>query len=350
MKIKRFVKDWMLPIAIVAGILTYLLFHNVPALGAVAGWYYPYNNTVMPLCTFLVLFVTFCKVDFRKLMPVKWHLWIGLIQIALVLFLVWMINAAGGSNERVVLFESALACMICPCATAAAVMTAKLGGNLEETTSYTFLSNIFSAFLISLLFPLLPHASGGEVLPFLTMFATILKKVSFALFVPMLAAFVVKHCFRRLHRAVTSVRDLGYYLWAVSIVVDAGTTAMNIDNSRSWVSMSLLAAIATTSMFVCLVQYIIGRSVGSRFGKTIDCGQAMGQKNTTVAIWVSTVFLNPLASVGPGCYILWQNLVNSVMIYAKERKDRRQITYPQTLAPRLASSRVPVGTKRGRAK
>ncbi len=345
MKIRRFVKDWMLPIAIVAGILIYLLFHNVSALGGIARWYAPMNNTVMPLCTFLVLFTTFCKVDFKKLMPVRWHLWVGLVQLAFVIMLVLMINNTNARGESLVLLEAALACMICPCATAAAVMTAKLGGDLEETTSYTFLSNIFAAFLISLFFPMLPHEAHSRTLSFFAMFGCILQKVSAALFLPMVAAFIVKHWFKRLNRAITSIRDLSYYLWAVSIVVDAGTTAMNIDNSMSWVSVSLLITIAVLSMFVCLIQFVIGRTIGAHIGKTVDCGQALGQKNTTVAIWVSTVFLNPLASVGPGCYILWQNTINSVMIYAREKKERRQTAFAGNMPPRLAHSHVLVRTK-----
>ncbi|MCD8288961.1 MAG: hypothetical protein LUC26_03490, partial [Prevotella sp.] len=70
-----------------------------------------------------------------------------------------------------------------------------------------------------------------------------------------------------------------------------------------------------------------------------------GQKNTTVAIWVATVFLNPLSSVGPGCYILWQNTINSIEIYARARKERRQPEFDGTPAPRLARSRVVVRIK-----
>ncbi len=345
MKVKRFFKDWILPIAIVGGIAVYLLFHNVPALGAIAEWYYPYNNTVMPLCTFLVLFTTFCKADFKKLMPVMWHLRVLLLQLAFVVLLVWLINYTHAAGESLILLEAALVCIVCPCATAAAVMTAKLGGNLEETTSFTFLSNIFSALLISLFFPMLPHEGGGETLSFFATFGCILRKVSVALFLPMVAAFIVKHWFKRLNSAITGIKDLSYYLWAVTIVVDAGTTTMNINNSMSFVSMSLLTAIAMLSLCVCVMQFVIGHFTGLHAGKAVDCSQAFGQKNTTVAIWVSTVFLNPLASVAPGCYILWQNVINSVKIYMRARKERRQTAFPNGMSPRLAESRVPVRVK-----
>jgi len=34
---------------------------------------------------------------------------------------------------------------------------------------------------------------------------------------------------------------------------------------------------------------------------------------------MSITFLNPLSSVGPGCYILWQNIINSIEIWQHRR-------------------------------
>jgi BASS family bile acid:Na+ symporter len=49
-------------------------------------------------------------------------------------------------------------------------------------------------------------------------------------------------------------------------------------------------------------------------------GQAMGQKNTAFAIWISSAWLHPLAAVGPGFYILWQNAFNSLEIWHHEKQ------------------------------
>lgn len=56
-------------------------------------------------------------------------------------------------------FEGAMVCLICPTATAAAVITGKLGGSVSALTTYTLLSNILAAVAVPLLFPLVePHA------------------------------------------------------------------------------------------------------------------------------------------------------------------------------------------------
>ena len=48
----------------------------------------------------------------------------------------------------------------------------------------------------------------------------------------------------------------------------------------------------------------------------------MGQKNTILAIWMAQTYLNPLSSIVPAAYVLWQNLINSYQLW---RKQRRQV-------------------------
>lgn len=74
---------------------------------------------------------------------------------------------------------------------------------------------------------------------------------------------------------------------------------------------------------LCLMQFAVGRFIGHYFDSTVNAGQALGQKNTAFAIWIAYTYLNPLSSVGPGCYILWQNIINSIEIWAHEHRQNR---------------------------
>lgn len=49
-------------------------------------------------------------------------------------------------------FEGAMVCLICPTATAAAVITGKLGGSASSLTTYTLLSNLLAAVAVPLVF------------------------------------------------------------------------------------------------------------------------------------------------------------------------------------------------------
>lgn len=317
----KFIKNWTLPVAMVTGVGVYLLFHYVPMLQPVGRWYAPYNDHILPVFMFLVLFVTFCKVDFKRLLPVKWHLWIGVQQLVFIMALLAIILGFDLTGKALVMLEAIMVCVIGPCASAAAVVTAKLGGSLEEMTTYTFISNFISALLIPACFPLLPSIEGEVVtVEFVPLFLEILWQVGMVLLLPMVFAYIVKHAFYRLHRRIVGVKDLSYYLWGASLVVVTGTTVMNIFDAWEHTSMIFLLAIAAMALILCIVQFATGRFIGHYFDKTIEAGQSLGQKNTAFAIWVATAFLNPLSSVGPGCYILWQNIINSVEIWMFRRK------------------------------
>lgn len=315
MQIIRFIKDWTLPVAICTGIAVYLFFALIPAFDGFASAAEPVFQQMLPTFMFLVLFVTFCKVDYRRLRPVAWHWWVGVFQVFTVGAVVAAILCFRLSGESLIFAEAILTCIIGPCASAAAVVTQKLGGNLEEMTTYTFISNFITALLIPVCFPLIDKAAD---IHFLEAFVLILYKVFTVLVVPMILAYIVKHRARRLCRRITSVKDLSYYLWGGSLLIVSGTTMKNILHAQT--SVGFLLVIAAGSLLLCFFQFGCGRAIGSRFGQTVNAGQALGQKNTAFAIWIASTYLSPLSSVGPGCYILWQNIINSWEIWAAQKK------------------------------
>ena len=335
MDVIRFIKDWTLPVAMGTGAVLYLVFAFTPQLDGAATAMEPFFATILPLFMFLILFVTFCKVDFRQLRPVAWHGWVLLFQVLFVGIIMAVILVPSssflaspssslvpsssflGPPSSKILMEALLMCIISPCATAAAVVTQKLGGSLEQTTTYTFLSNFLTVLLAPVCFPLIEK---GADITFWAAFTKILHEVFLVLVVPMFLAYIVKHYMKGLHRRIVSVRDLSYYLWACSLMIVTGTTVKNIVHAQ--VSVWLLSAIALLGLVICIVQFAVGRFIGHYFDHTQEAGQALGQKNTAFAIWLSSAYLNPLSSVGPGCYILWQNIVNSVEIWKHRKMEK----------------------------
>ena len=318
MDIVRFIKDWTLPVAMGTGAAAYLVFAFTPGLEGAAAFFDPIFAAILPAFMFLVLFVTFCKVDFRQLRPVAWHFWTGLFQLIFIASLMGLMLGFSMAGDSLVLMEAILMCVICPCATAAAVVTQKLGGSLEQMTTYTFLSNFLTALLVPVCFPMIEK---GADITFMAAFLKILHEVFVVLIVPMLLAYVVKHHMHRLHAWIISINDLSYYLWGCSLMIVTGTTVKNIVNAES--TVALLLAIALLGLVMCVVQFAVGRYIGHFFNHAQESGQALGQKNTAFAIWLSSTYLNPLSSVGPGCYILWQNIINSIEIW-QHRKYKRE--------------------------
>lgn len=312
--ILHFIKNWTLPISMGIGAVAYLAFYYVPALEGASQWFAPFFNSILPLFMFLILYVTFCKVDFKKLAPVKWHFWTTACQLLLVMSIVGAILFFHISGKQLILLESILACIISPCAAAAAVVTLKLGGNLEQMTTYTFLSNLLCALLIPVCFPLIEPASQ---MTFWGAFSLIMQKVCLVLVVPMLLALLTKSLpqLRRFHQWLIHIPDLSFYLWGCSLMIVTGTTLKNIFHAGT--SVLFLLLIGFSGLVLCLLQYGVGRYIGRFFGTSIESGQGLGQKNTAFAIWIATTYLHPLSTVGPGCYILWQNIINSIEIWKK---------------------------------
>ncbi len=317
MQLIRLLKDWTLPVAIATGCVVYMIFALVPQLDTFATCASPVFDALLPMFMFLVLFVTFCKVDFRRLRPVAWHWWLGAFQVFGVAVVMAAVIAFSLKGNWLILAEALLTCIISPCASAAPVVTQKLGGNLEEMTTYTFLSNFITALMIPVCFPLL---DGGREMHFLAAFALILYKVFTVLVVPMLLAYVVKHHAKRLCQRIVSVKDLSYYLWGCSLLIVSGTTMKNIFHADT--TLRFLLLIAADSLLLCIFQFACGRTIGRRFGETVNAGQGLGQKNTAFAIWIACTYLSPLSAVGPGCYILWQNIINSIEIWRAQISEK----------------------------
>ena len=314
MNVIKFLKDWTLPVSMGIGAVTYLVFNYVPQLDGTAVFFAPVMEAILPLFMFLVLFVTFCKVDFHKMRPVWWHLWVSIFNLLFVGIVMVLILGLRLQSDKLVLMEALLMCIISPCATAAAVVTQKLGGSLEQMTTFTFLSNFLTVLLVPVCFPMIEK---GADISFMAAFTKIFYQVVILLVVPMGLAYVVKHFMKGLHARIIAIRDLSFYLWGCSLMIVTGTTVKNIIHAEA--SIVLLSAIALLGLLLCIIQFAVGRFIGHYFGRAQEAGQALGQKNTAFAIWLGITYLNPLSSVGPGCYILWQNIINSFEIWQARR-------------------------------
>jgi BASS family bile acid:Na+ symporter len=207
-----------------------------------------------------------------------------------------------------------LTCIIGPSASAAPVVAGKLGGNISTMTTYTLLSSMVSAVLIPLVFPILEQVIHVD---FLSAFLVILQKVSIVLLLPLVLGWFIQHYLHGLHRRIVSMPNLSFYFWAISLSITTGITVKNIVHSEATILLLLLIAIAT--FLLCFVQFAIGRGIGRWLGEEINAGQALFQKNTALSIWVAYMYLNPVASVGAGCYVLWQNIINSLEIYEQRK-------------------------------
>lgn len=317
MKVFSFFRKFALPCSLVLGALGYLIFANVPFLQPLGDAVGPRLVKLMPVVLFALLYVTFCKIEIKEMKPKAWHFVLQLIRTSLALLMVIAICLFGKNYEAKVILEGAFICFICPTAAAVAVVTEKLGGSIGSLTTYTVIANIFTMIIIPSLFPMVEK--GADV-SFLYMSMMVFRNVTTVLVVPLLLALLSRKFLPRFVDKVKSVKDLGFYMWCFNLTILMGETLRNFLHAT--VSGWILALLLIVPLVVCLVQFAIGKAVGRHWDASISAGQALGQKNTIVGIWLTLTFLNPLAAVAPGSYVVWQNLVNGWQLWYKEKYGR----------------------------
>ena len=308
-KILMFIKDWTLPIAMMVGVLSYFAFKDLEALEPLlpaASWV---SSHFPPWLIFFMLLFTFTKIHPKDLWPRKVHLWLLLVQVAGSVGVYLLLHPF---NE--VVAQSAMICIICPTATAAAIITEKLGGKVDALITYVIEINLVVSVFVPAVFPLIePH----EGLTFFQAFLTILKRVVPLLVMPLVAAWFLRFCLPAVHRWLYEHRGAAFYLWAFSLILVMAQTTKSLVESPY--SLGVELSIAFVGLVTCVLQFVIGKRIGSRYGDRISAGQGLGQKNTVLAIWMAYTYLNPVTAVAPGCYVVWQNIINSWQLYRKRK-------------------------------
>lgn len=261
-----------------------------------------------------MLFVSFCKVKIVDFTLKWWHLWLLIFQVGL--FTILAVAAMQITNyDAEVVVQSAMLCMICPTATAAAVVTGRLGGNQATLVSYTIMINLAAAVAVPVVVPLV-HT--GEHMEFMPALWAILVKVFPLLICPLFLASIVRNLLPRFHALILRAKDLAFYLWAVSLALAIGVSVKSLVHTT--VSVWCQVGIAVASLVACLAQFAFGKYVGTKEGERISAGQACGQKNTVFAIWLGYTFMDPVTALAGGFYSIWHNVINSYQLYKKRKQ------------------------------
>ena len=263
-----------------------------------------------PTFIFLMLFFTFCRVDARKIRFSGMHIWLMLFQIVGSVAVYWAL-----SYFSPVVAQGGMICVLAPVAMAAVVIGGMLGANIETMAAYSLLCNVVIAFVAPIL---LHHFGNGEC-----SMGQILQKVAPLLIAPFVAGQFCRFCLPKVSGWVSRHSQISFYVWLMSLVVIIGrTTCFILDYSEA--DRGIEIALAAVALVICVVQFTTGRALGRKYGDAAAGGQSLGQKNTVLAVWISQSFLDPIASIAPTAYIMWQNLVNSYQIYRQGKREENQ--------------------------
>lgn len=281
-----------LPVAMVVGAIFHGFFNKIGFLP--------------PYLIFVMLFVTFCRVSLKdiRFSPLHWILLALQLAGGIAIYLALMRSGS-------VIAQGAMMCAFAPTAMAATAVGGMLGADVATMASFCLLSNMGVAVAAPVLFAAIGANPG---ISFFASVLVILEKVVPLLILPFVMALLLEKFSPRLHKAVRDRQQISFWLWAVSLTIVMGRTVefLVVQPGENYATEIVLAAIA---LVLCLVQFSVGRCLGRRYGDPVAGGQSLGQKNTVLAIWLSQTWLDPLSSVGPAAYVVWQNIVNSWQLW-----------------------------------
>ncbi len=326
-------------------------------LGVIGYPLFCHLTPLLPPMIFLMLFFTFCKINPLDLRLRRWHLVVLFVQLALsagVYYGIVYICRALQVNpvQAAVVAQGIMVCFIMPTATAAPVIAGKLGGSIQNLTSFTLLSNFATAIVVPAFFPVVNAEAG---MTFWAASWLILRRVAPLLLGPFFAAWLLRAGYNAYehHRgsdktfALSPVwSSMPFYLWAGTLIILMADITRTLTTQHYDYLTVLWLCIG--SLLACLLQFWLGKQIGYRFPAatigeeshdeeinpdatphdmpSVSCvtaGQAFGQKNTTLGVWMAQAYLNPLAAIGPAAYIVWQNIFNSLqLVYMGKKKHK----------------------------
>ncbi len=266
---------------------------------------YPISNSLRALIPWVIgvmLFLTYLKVKPRDMKLLPQHFIFLVVQFALM-------SVAYGLTYAFNLdyAEAILLCFLMPSATAGPAIVRLLSGKSGFTASYVLLTHFALILLAPLLFPLI-HQSTIEI-AFISLAGSIFMTIAPLIILPMLLAWTLLYLKPKFSEKIAQNKQIPYLLWLFSVWLLMGKTTVFLLASPS-LNMQTFIIVGGLSALACALQFIFGQKLSLRLGVEPNAGRhAMGQKNTSLAIWLATLYLSPASALAAAAYILWQNFV-----------------------------------------
>lgn len=259
-----------------------------------------------------MLFVTFLGIRFKRMKPERPH-WLLVGANLLIALAAWGVcRASFGSGY---LAEAAFFVGVMPTATAAPVVMGLLGGSVEFMLTALLVTNGVICILLPFILPMVVGQGGFEI------YVNVAQNIALVMLLPLVLALAARRFYPRAIAWPRKLKDVTFGVWVVILVLIAANASHDI-SSRAGISERVLEQIGALSLLICALNFGLGPFAG-RQGRSAECSQALGQKNTTLSIYLALTYSNPIAALGPTFYVLWHNLWNAWQLYRASEQKRR---------------------------
>jgi BASS family bile acid:Na+ symporter len=158
---------------------------------------------------------------------------------------------------------------------------------------------------------LLPWATGNLNAQFI---AEVVKQLCIVVLLPAFLAVLTRLVFRKINRPVPKMPGMvTFSIWCSMLFVISAQTTVFFQQHRD-IALKQVILIALLSLVLCAINFTLGKLLGGKnFSR--ESSQTLGQKNTTLTVFLALCFGTPESALGPTFYILWHNVWNAFQMY-----------------------------------
>ncbi len=268
----------------------------------VAGILVPQASEFSYLVKYLLMFILFmpflgCKISFKTFH--KKEVYFVLIANITIGILGYLLLKNYNSDLALI----ALLVGITPTATASPAVLRFLGGKVDFAIATVLITNILISLLLPFLFTIVSDIEISVLV--------LLRQILTVIITPLLLGQLIRYFLPKLQVQLLKFKDLGFYAWLIVCFIAVAKASSFIRNTD--VPTSQIVMIATISAVICLLNFSLGSKLGGKDLK-LETSQTLGQKNTTLTLWIALTYFSPLIALGPIFYLVWHNLYNAFQL------------------------------------
>lgn len=308
---RQLAKAWVRPAMIVIPLAAGAFFPRLAVLAAP-----PWNAVRYVLM--LMVFTSSLSIDAKALRPRAVHFVLLAANLAAGVLPCLALRALFPARPD--LAEAAFFCGAAPSATASPVVIGFLGGDVAYALSGFAVS---SAGVLAAMVFLLPWATGAGVTP--GAIASVAGSVAATVLLPLALAMALRAVFPGARAFSKRLAGATFALWAATLaILSAMARTYLAGNARA---AGMLAGCFGVALVQCAAGFALGRGVAPN-GRETECAQLLGQKNTTLALYLALAYAAPPAAIAVVWYVFFQNLWNAWEIFRHDRVAGRSAAPP----------------------
>lgn len=288
----------------------------------ILGYFFPELSAFESAVRWLIivmLFITFINVSTEHLHLRREHIYLTLANIVGAL-LVWVILFFCGQKDLALI---GFFIAITPTATAAPVITGFLKGNVAFALTGVISSSLFLGIAIPLLIPwILPPSA--EKLHTQQLILDMAISVGTVLLMPFLLAQLTRYFYPKAKMIARKLKNTQFFIWGLVLLLISASGSQFIRQHKSF-GIEIYLSIAFLALIICVASFSIGKLIGTFLGSKNygrECSQCLGQKNTSLTIYLALTYANPITALGITFYMVFHNTWSAIQIQKLARQDR----------------------------